>query len=734
MLFKRTFSFILVVAFLAANAPAQSKFDYPKPRRGDQVDDYHGTRVPDPYRWMEQTESDETKSWIEAENKLTDAYLATIPQREKIKNRLTEIWNYERYSAPNKITDGFYIYSKNDGLQNQSVLYKTSSIEDPGTVFFDPNKLSADGTAALSGSSFTDDGKLWAYGVSIAGSDRTEWRVMDVATGKLLPDTLAPNRQGGISWLNDNSGFFYSSYPPVPKGSELKGNTFFQKLYFHKLGTPQSDDPVVYDRPDNKEYFVGGDVTEDGNFLIITVGKGTAPTNMVYYMPLNGFNPKTGAIDGYIPGIDIRGDDETAREARRNSYIHPLITNLDARYSFIGNDNRTFYFLTNKGASRNKIVTCDTMAKLGIWSDLIPESADTLNGVQFVNNQFVLNYLHDAYTKIKIYETSGKFLRDVGLPGIGTAGGFGGKRHYTETFYSYSSYNAPPTIYRYDMKAGMSTLFRQAKVKFDPALYEVKQVFYPSKDGTKIPMFITSKKGIKLNGKNPTILYGYGGFNVPSTPGFSVGRVAWLEMGGVYAVACIRGGSEYGKTWWEGGSRLNKQNVFDDFAWAAKYLIAEKYTQTKKLAIQGGSNGGLLVGAVLNQNPGLFGAALPAVGVMDMLRFTKFTIGWAWTSDYGSPDDPTDFKAMYAYSPYHQAKPGTRYPATLVTTADHDDRVFPAHSFKYTAAMQYAQAGKAPVLIRIETKAGHGAGKPTTKQIDELADIYGFLYKNLGMK
>ncbi len=705
-MFKRTLAFVIICTFLASTAAAQSKLQYPKPRRGNQVDEYHGTKVSDPYRWMEDTESSETRAWIDAENKLTNTYLSTIPQREKLKNRLTEIWNYERYSAPSKIADNFYIYSKNDGLQNQSVLYKATSTSDPGSVFFDPNKLSADGTAALSGSSFTDDGKLWAYGVAVAGSDRTEWHIMDVATGKLLPDTLSPNRQGGVSWLKDNSGFFYSGYPPVPKGSELKSNTFFQRLYFHKLGTPQSDDDVVYDRPDNKEYFIGARVTEDGQYLMINVGKGTEQMNMVYFKRL---------------------------QADR-APIMPLITDLKNSYSFIGNDDDVFYFLTDRDAPRGKVVKVNVQPRIPKWEDVIPESADTLDGVDFVNNQFVLNYLSDARTKIKIYETSGDFVREVELPGIGTANGFGGKRKDTETFYSYSSYNAPPTIYHYDLKTGKSTLYRKANVKFDPSQFEVKQVFYTSKDGTKVPMFITYKKGIKLDGKNPTILYGYGGFNVPITPGFSIARVAWLEMGGVYAVACLRGGSEYGKTWWEGGSRLKKQNVFDDFAWAAKWLIANKYTSTPKLAINGGSNGGLLVGAVLNQNPGLFGAAVPQVGVMDMLRFDKFTIGWAWKSDYGDPTNAADFKAMYAYSPYHNAKPGTKYPATLITTADHDDRVFPAHSFKYAAAMQNAQAGNSPVLIRIETKAGHGAGKPTSKQIEEVADIYGFLIKNLGMQ
>lgn len=703
---RKSLSFLLALSFLALQVPAQTKFDYPKPRRGDQVDDYNGVKVADPYRWMEETDSAETRAWIEAENKLTNSYLSTIPERAAIKERLTELWNYERYGAPSKVAEGFYIYSKNDGLQNQSVLYKAKSINDPGTVFFDPNKILADGTAALNGSRFTDDGKLWAYGVAIAGSDRTEWHVMDTATGKLLPDTLAPNRQGVNAWLKDNSGFYYTGYPPTEKGQELKTTTFYQKLYFHKLGTPQSDDYVVYERPDNKEYFSGGEVSEDGNWLIITVGKGTERMNMVYFKNLK--DPKAPIV--------------------------PLVENLDNSWNFLGNDGPVFYFQTDKDASRGKVVKVNVLARNRIWSNVIPESTDTLNGVQFVNNQFVLNYLSDAHTKIKIYQTSGKFVRDVALPGIGTAGGFGGKRTDTETFYTYSSFNAPPTIYRYDMKTGKSTLFRKSDVKFDPSQFEVKEVFYNSKDGTKVPMFLTYKKGLKLNGQNPTILYGYGGFNIPTTPGFSIARVAWLEMGGVYASACIRGGSEYGKDWWKGGSRLNKQNVFDDFAWAGKWLIANKYTSTPKLAIQGGSNGGLLVGATLNQHPDLFGAALPAVGVMDMLRFDKFTIGWAWKSDYGDPKDPTDFKAMYAYSPYHNAKPGTKYPPTLVTTADHDDRVFPAHSFKYTAAMQYAQAGDAPILIRIQVRGGHGAGLPTALQIEQQADIYGFLVKSLGMK
>lgn len=696
---------LLLCSFAASAVPAQQTLTYPKPRKVDQVDDYHGTKVYDHYRWMEETTSAETQAWIDAQVKLTDSYLAGIPERDRIKARLTELWNYERFSAPSKIGSK-YIYSKNDGLQNQSVLYITSSINDPGRLFFDPNKLSADGTAAISGSSFTDDGKLWAYGIAKSGSDRTEWKIMNVETGEHLPDTLRPNRQGGVSWLNDNSGFFYNRFPDAQEGAELKGANRFPKIYFHKLGTPQSDDKLIYERPEDGELFLGGFVTEDGKWLVINVVKGTQRMNEVHFKDLS----------------------------RPDSPIVPLVSDRSNSWNFVGNDGPVFYFRTDKDAERGKLVSVNVLARNRIWKDIVPQAAETLNGVQMLNDQFVLNYLKDAYTNIKIYDKNGKHVRDVQLPGIGSAGGFGGKQKDTETFYTFSSYNAPPTIYRYDMRTGKSTLFRRAQVKFDPNQYEVKQVFFTSKDGTRVPMFITHKKGLKLDGTNPTILYGYGGFNISQTPNFSVARVVWLEMGGVYAVANIRGGSEYGKTWWENGAKLKKQNVFDDFIAAGEFLVNNKYTSSKKLAIQGGSNGGLLVGAVLNQRPDLFGAALPAVGVMDMVRFTKFTVGAAWKSDYGDPENPTDFKALFAYSPLHNIKSGTKYPATMVTTADTDDRVFPAHSFKYAAALQEAQAGQAPILIRIETKAGHGAGKPTSKQIQEQADIYGFLVRELGIK
>jgi prolyl oligopeptidase len=697
--------FTLLVSLLVQPAPAQNGSGYPKAKRVEQVDDYHGVKVSDPYRWMEETTSADTQSWIEQQNKITSAYFATIPQREKIKTRLTELWNYERYGAPSKIADGFYIYAKNDGLQNQSVWYRAKSIDDPGTVFFDPNKLSTDGTVALSGSSFTDDGKLWAYGIAKSGSDRTEWKIMNTETGEYLPDTLRPNRQGGFSWLNDNSGFFYNRFPDAQEGAELKGASRFPKIYFHKLGTPQSEDKLIYERPDDGELFLGGFVTEDGKWLVVNVVKGTQRMNEVHFKDLS----------------------------RTDSPLVPLINDRANSWSFVGNDGPVFYLRTDKDAERGKLVSVNVLARERTWKEIIPQAEETLGGVQMINDQFVANYLKDAYTQIKIYDKDGKHVRDVRLPGIGSAGGFGGRQKDTETFYTYSSYNAPPTIYRYDMKTGKSTLFRQAKVKFNPNDFEVKQVFFNSKDGTKVPMFVVHKKGIKLDGSNPTLLYGYGGFNVSQTPGFSVARLPWLEMGGVYAVANIRGGAEYGKSWWANGARLKKQNTFDDFIAAGEWLIANNYTSNKKLAIQGGSNGGLLVGAVLNQRPDLFGAALPAVGVMDMVRFTEFTVGAAWKSDYGDPKDPSDFKVLYAYSPLHNIKPGTKYPATLVTTADTDDRVFPAHSFKYAAALQAAQAGDAPILIRIETKAGHGAGKPTAKIIEEQTDIFGFLVKNLGL-
>ncbi len=696
-------SFMICFSMVAA-AFGQSVFDYPKVKKGAQVDDYHGTKVADPYRWLEDPDSAETKAWVAAENKLTSAYLQTIPQRGQLKDRLTKLWNYEKYSAPFE-QGGKYFYFKNDGLQNQSVMYIAKSIDDPGKVLLDPNKLSNDGTSSLAGLSISEDGKIMAYGVSTGGSDWHEWRFLNIETGKHLKDELKNIKFSGVSWTKDGKGVYYSRFPAPNEETKLEDAVYNQKLFFHTIGTSQSKDVLVYERPEDKKLGVGGFVTEDGSWLVINLSNGTSPKNQVYYK-------------------DLRTKD---------SPILPLIDKFENAYTYVGNIGANFYFQTDKDAPLGKLVSVNLLTKTREWNDIIPEAAETLQGVSFINNQFVADYLKDAYTLIEIYDTNGELVRDVELPGIGSAGGFGGKRFDKETFYSYSSYNAPPTIYHYNMETGISRVFRKADVDFEPNDYEVKQVFYPSKDGTKIPMFIVHKKGIVLDGNNPTLLYGYGGFNISMTPGFSVSRLPWLEMGGVYAVANLRGGGEYGEKWHDSGTKLQKQNVFDDFISAAEWLIANNYTSSKKLAIQGGSNGGLLVGAVLNQRPDLFGAALPAVGVMDMLRFHKFTIGWAWTSDYGSSENPDEFAAIYKYSPIHNIKK-IDYPAVLVTTADHDDRVVPAHSFKYAATLQEMQTGTAPVLIRIETKAGHGAGKPTSKIIEEQADIYGFLMKNLGMK
>lgn len=696
---------VLSLSLFAGGVAAQQEFDYPEAKKVDQVDDYHGTKVADPYRWLEDPDAADSREWIEAQNKLTFGYLETLPQRERLKERLTELWNYERYSAPFK-RGGKYFYSKNDGLQNQSVLYVAESPDDPGRVLLDPNKFSKDGTVALSGLAITDDGKTLAYGISKAGSDWREFKFMDIATGKELPDHLKHIKFSGVSWTKDGKGVYYSRFPEPNEKTKLEDANFNRKLYYHEIGTDQSDDVLVYERPDNPKLGIGGFVTEDGEWLLIYLSDGTSPKVQVYFKNLK----------------------------MKDAPIVPLIDKFENQYSFVGNVGPVFYFETDKDAPLGRLVSVNVLARTRVWNEVIPQSTETLSGVSFINDQFVANYLKDAYTQIRIYDRDGKFVRNVDLPGIGSAGGFGGRREDTETFYTYSSYNAPPTIYRYDMKTGKSTVFRKSDVDFEPDNYEVKQVFYPSKDGTKVPMFIVHKKGLKLDGKNPTLLYGYGGFNISMTPGFSTSRLVWLEEGGVYAVANLRGGGEYGEKWHEAGTKLKKQNVFDDFIAAAEWLIENDYTSPEKLAIQGGSNGGLLVGAVLNQRPDLFGAALPAVGVMDMLRFHKFTIGWAWTSDYGSSENPDEFKALYAYSPLHNIKKGARYPAVLVTTADHDDRVVPAHSFKYAATLQEAQAGDAPVLIRIETDAGHGAGKPTSKIIEELADVYAFLMDNLGME
>lgn len=702
---KRFCLFFMLLAAMIPNILAQS-IQYPKTKKVEQVDDYHGIKVADPYRWLEDANSQETKAWIEEQNKITRAYLDNIPQRDKIRKRLTELWNYEKYSAPFK-RGNKYFYLKNDGLQNQSVLYVADSLRGEGRVLLDPNKLSPDGTVSLTGFAVSEDGKLLAYGLSSGGSDWQEWRVRNVETGEDTSDVIKWVKFSGVSWTKDGKGFFYSRYPEPDEKTKLAGQNFYHKLYYHKVGTPQSEDKLIYERPDHKDWGFGGEVTEDGIYLIINVWKGTDPRNLIFYKDLT----------------------------KQDSKVVELISEFENDYRFLGNDGKIFYFLTDHQAPRKRIIAIDIESPdRKNWREIIPQVNETIADASLVGNFMIVSYLKDAYTQTKVYDLSGKFIREVKYPTIGTAIGFYGRRNDTETFYTFTSFAVPPTIYRYNLATGVSEVFRQPSVKFDPKEIEVKQVFYRSKDGTRVPMFIVHKKGIKLDGNNPTLLYGYGGFNISLTPSFSVSRIVWLEMGGVFAMPNLRGGGEYGEEWHRAGTKLKKQNVFDDFIAAAEWLINNKYTSPKKLAISGGSNGGLLVGAVLNQRPELFGAALPAVGVMDMLRFHKFTIGWAWTSEYGSPDNPDEFKAIYAYSPLHNIKKGVKYPAVLITTADHDDRVVPAHSFKYAAALQEAQAGTAPILIRIETRAGHGAGKPTSKQIDEQADIYAFLIKNLEIK
>ena len=676
---------------------------YPPSPQGTQVDHYHGTAIADPYRWLENPDTPETQAWIAAQNQVTQQFLAQSPDRDRLRQRLTQLWDYEKYSVPFKKGDRYFFF-KNDGLQNQSVLYTLKDLTDTPTVLLDPNTLSADGTVALSGLDLSEDGRYMAYGLSTAGSDWQEWLVRDVATAQDRPDRLQWIKFSGASWTKDGKGFFYSRYDEPDEKTRLEAVNYYQKLYYHRLGTAQSEDLLIYERPDQKEWGFSGGVTDDGRYLIISVWKGTDPRNLVFYKDLT----------------------------QPDAPVEQLISEFEAEYAFIDNDGTRFWFRTDLDAPRGRVLAIDVADRdRAHWQTVIPQTAETLQGVNVLNQQFVASYLQDAQTQVRIFDLQGQPVRTVELPGIGSASGFGGDRTDTETFYSFTSFTTPTTIYRYDLTTGTSTLFRQPQVDFNPQEYETRQVFYRSKDGTQVPMFIVHKKGIALDGTNPTLLYGYGGFGVSLTPSFSVSTLVWLELGGVYAVPNLRGGGEYGEDWHQAGTKHQKQTVFDDFIAAAEWLIAQKYTTPAQLAISGGSNGGLLVGACMTQRPDLFGAALPAVGVLDMLRFHKFTIGWAWVSEYGSPDDPAEFKTLYAYSPLHNLKPGTRYPATLITTADHDDRVVPAHSFKFAAALQAAHKGEAPVLIRIETKAGHGAGKPTAKLIEEAADRWAFLLQVL---
>jgi len=706
---RRPLSLALSVAFLTsliALETGNTEVLYPKSKKVDHVDTYHGHKVADPYRWLEDDvrESDEVADWVKKQNAVTFKYLETFDEREAIQKRLTELWNYERFSTPKK-AGRYYLMSRNDGLQNQDVLYIMDTPDSEPRVLIDPNSWSDDGTVSLATWAVSDDGAHIAYGVAEAGSDWLTFRVLEIATGKVLPDEIRWVKFSGATWTPDGKGFFYGRYDEPKEGTEYQGLNLGQKIYYHRPGTPQSADILAYERPDHPDWGFGTDVTDDGRYLVLTVWKGTDSRYQVYVKDL--------AEPIGIP---------TA-----------LIGNFDHEYTYIANDGSRLLFQTNLDAPKRRLVAFDMESPEAGWKEVIAETDDTLVGVDFVGNLLIASYLEDAKSLVRVYDLKGQHLRDVDLPGIGSASGFAGKRTDTETFYSFSSFDTPPSLYRYDVVTGGSKLLRRTEVDMDPDDYEVRQVFYESKDGTKVPMFIAHRAGLELTGDQPTLLYGYGGFDIPLTPSFSVQRLAWMEMGGVFAMPNLRGGGEYGEPWHKAGTKLQKQNVFDDFIAAAEWLIDNDYTRSDRLAVSGRSNGGLLVGAVMTQRPELFGAALPGVGVMDMLRFQHFTAGRFWVDDYGSSDDPEEFKALLAYSPYHNLKPGTDYPSTMVTTADTDDRVVPGHSFKFAAALQEAHKGDAPVLIRIETRAGHGAGKPTSMIIEQVADEWAFLINELGV-
>lgn len=704
------FTGLAVVSLLITQVAlfGQEKLEYPESKQVNQVDNFFGTPVADPYRWLEDDvrNSESVREWVDSQNALTFSVIKQLPYRNEIKARLTKLWDYEKFGTPFKRGER-YFYFKNNGLQNQSVLYKLKSLEDEPTVLIDPNQWSADGTNALGGLEFSDDGKLLAYGVQKAGSDWRTWKVMDVETGEQLSDELNWIKFGSVSWTKDSKGFFYSCYDEPKSDEKFLGLNLGQKVYYHRIGDSQDKDQLIHENPENPKFGFLPEVSEDGKYLVITVWQGTDDRYRVLYQNL---------------------DDP-------NSKLTALIENFENEYSFLGNDGSRFYFKSDFNAPKKCILSIDTLhPEQDHWKVIVPESDDSMESAGIVGKNFIVQYLQDAKSLVKLYKLDGKYAREVKLPGIGTASGFGGRRDQKETFYSFSSFNRPPSVYRYDLETGISTLIREANVDFNPDDFVVKQVFYKSKDGTQVPMFIAHKKGLELNGKNPTLLYAYGGFNISLTPSFSISRLQWMEMGGVFAMPNLRGGGEYGKAWHKAGTKTNKQNVFDDFIAAAEYLIAKGYTSADHLGIQGGSNGGLLVGACMAQRPDLYGACLPAVGVMDMLRFHKFTAGRFWVDDYGSSEaSAEEFNALFAYSPYHNLVDGEEYPPTMVTTADTDDRVVPGHSFKFAARLQAAQAGSNPVLIRIETKAGHGAGKPTAKIIEEYADQWAFLAKHLGL-
>jgi len=698
---KRVIFLIVFSFFLVSNLNSQP-IQYPKTKKIDHVDEYHGVKVNDPYRWLEDNKSNETGKWVEAQNKITEDFLSKIPYRESIKKRLTDVWNYERYSAPSKIGE-HYIFSKNDGLQEQSVVYIQKGLDGTPEVFLDPNKLSNDGSVSLAGLSFSNDYKYASYMISRGGSDWREIFVMDVASKELKPDFIKWAKFTGTGWYKD--GFFYSRYDEPKAGEELKQKNEFQKLYYHKLGTDQSADKLVLEDKTNPKRGFGAGVTDDERFLIINLWEGSSSNNGLMY-----------------------------KDLLNNSEINPLFVKFDAEYSFIENIGGKFLIMTNLNAPNNRLVLVDpSNPSEGNWEVIIPESKNVLQSVSFFESKLIVRYLQDVTSHVYAYDLTGKQLYEIELPGLGTVSGFGGKKEEKETFFTFTSFTYPPTIFKYDIINNKSELFRKSDVKFKMDDYETKQVFYPSKDGTKIPLFIVHKKGLKLDGNNPTLLYAYGGFNISMQPSFSVARIPLLENNVVYAMACLRGGGEYGESWHKAGMLEKKQNVFDDFISAAEWLINSKYTSSSKLAIQGGSNGGLLVGAVINQRPELYKVAFPQVGVMDMLRFHKFTIGWAWVPEYGSSDSQEQFNYLIKYSPLHNIKNEVVYPATMVTTADHDDRVFPAHSFKYAATLQELASNKNPKLIRIETKVGHGAGTSTSKAIELATDLYSFMFFNLGI-
>ena len=697
----------------ARAAQPDPEIAYPPAMRGEHVDVYHGVRVADPYRWMEDIDSPATRAWVAAQSKLSRAYLDAIPGREQIRARLTRIWNFERWSPPEHY-GGYWFYSHNDGLQNQSVLYVATDPDAKPRVLLDPNTLSHDGTIALRETAVSDDGKLFAYALSDAGSDWQVWHVRDVSTGRDLPDVLQWSKAGGGSWRKDNSGFYYTRYAEPQPGEALKAANQYEKLYFHRLGTPQSADVLVYTRRDDPDWFVGGQVTDDGRYLVITANYGDEVQNTLLVQRLS--------------------DGSKAGDGR----VVAVIPKPTAIYSFIGNVGRTFYLLTDDGAPRNRIIAIDLAHPARTnWRTIVPQSKDTLDSVSLVGHELIAEYLEDAHSAVRRYTVQGRFLGELALNDLGTASGFQGHIDDRSTYYSFSSFTRPPSIYRLDLTgsgavrgqsaAAVGVPWRQPQVSgFRPEDYETRQIFYASKDGTRVPLYIVSRRGTRLDRSNPTILYGYGGFDVSLEPAFSPRIAAWLQLGGVYAMAILRGGGEYGRPWHEAGMKTRKQNVFDDFIAAAKYLIAQRWTSPARLAIWGASNGGLLVGATEEQAPELFAAAIPQVGVLDMLRFADFTVGKGWESDYGSVSNPAEFRALLAYSPLQNVRSGVAYPATLIMTGDHDDRVFPAHSFKFAAAMQHADPHGKPILLRVETRAGHGSGKPTAKLIDETTDIFAF--------